>query len=345
MNRWTSCIRIVGIVALMLQVAACSSFKGSRRLDMGPFAENTVNMLAEAQKTVQPFDWNYLREYRPEANRGPADKDVVLVRSVFRGIGLYSVQVVSLSRASMSETKRAGKLGDYIEDVCRPIITQGYAAEFGITATQLDSVVANVRRQTDYLDAIGAANPLIYSIVTFTIERVDSVEAAIKPGLDAIGADIEAKFAETRREIDDLNAIEERDVRTFITLQDYRAGKASLESVVASDPSLSDILSPKGKSSPEGIEAAQQLLRERLTSIDAVRAQLNARKELHANQVAELDGFRNELDRRVRSARLMLVYWLRSHSNLAAGVQVPPAIDVGGMVGSSAKKAVKTVVP
>ncbi len=342
MKRWTGFIRAGAFLALVA-VVACSNFKSSRRMDMGPFAENTVNMLAEAQKVVQPLQWNYLRDYRPMANRDSIGAELAIVRGVFRGIGLYSIQVVSLNNANLSGKERAAKLADYLDDVCRPIVQAGKAGPVGLTAGHLDSVLTNIRAQTDYLSAIGAANPLIYSIVTYTIARVDHLQATLQPVFGQIASDIESRYADTRHQVTDLNALETRDVRTFIALEDYRGGTGSLESVVASDPSIAVTLAPGGKSSAGTVDAAQGVLRQRLATIDEVRKQLELKTDLHNNQAAELDDFQNELDRRVRAARLMLIYWLRSHSNLAAGIQVPPAINIGEMVGSSAKKAVSAL--
>ena len=325
-----------------LSLLGCSKFKSSKRLDMGPFAENTASMLVEAHKVVQPMEWNYLRPYRPEAVRDSLLAEVELVRRVFRGIGFYSLQVVALNNAKMSEKQRAAKLADYIETASQPIVDAKDLANFGLTKAQLDSVLVNIRAQTNYLGALSAANPLVYTITSFSVNRIDKVTATSRPAFAAIERQVDAEFAQTHREIDELNALEEFNVDNYLLLQDHRVGKAgSLDSLLARDPSLASLFS-KGRSSREAIDEAQRSLQERLASIDSVRSQLGMRNLHHMHQIAELDEFRAELDDRARTAKLMLIYWMRSHANLAQGIMVPPAINVEAIAGSTAKKALKS---
>jgi hypothetical protein len=331
------------MVALAL-ASGCSKFKSSRGLDMGPFAENTTTMLAEAQRVVQPLDWNYLREYRQMGVTDSVMREVELIRRVFRGIGFYSIQVVALNNAKISNKERAAKLAKYIEETTDPIIRSGEIASLGLTAAGLDSMVQNAKAQTTYLGALSAINPLVYSVASFCIERVDHVAAISQHSLVEIQSVVDRDFADIKKALEDLDACEDVYVRDYLMLQDYRSGKTeSLEPLLARDLSLRELLGDKAKPSGEATEKAQKVLQERLASVDAVRKQLDARKELHALRVAEVDDFRNEIAERNRTARLMLIYWMRSHSNLAQGITIPPAINMGEIVGSSAKKALKTL--
>ena len=310
---------------------------------MGPFAENTVSMLSEAQRSVQPFEWHYLHQYREGALADSMQVEAQLVRDVFRGIGFYSIEVVALNQSKLSNKERAARLANYIGEAARPIVKEGDLGEYGIRKSQLDSVLTDIRAQTTYLGAIGAAHPLVYSIVTFTIARVDTVAAKVQPAFDFIRAEIKANFAGVRAEIIELNQLEETNVRNYLFLQEHRARKpGALDSLIARDPSMADVLTPKHKLSEAAIDQADRILQERLASIDSVRAQLGMRNLERAHQIAELDDMRAEMDDRVRIARLVLIYWLRSHGSLAQGVVVPPAINMGKIVGSTAKRALNS---
>lgn len=321
----------------------CSSFKSSRHMDMGPFAEHTVSMLLDANAAVRPFEWNYLREYREGVMADSMQADVELLRSVFRGIGFYSIEVVALNQSRMSDKERAAKLANYIAEACRPIVHAGELGEYGIRQSQLDSVLTNIRAQTSYLDAIGAAHPLVYSIVSFAIARVDTVALDVEPAFHFIQAEIRANFAGVEAEIAELNQLEETNVRNYLFLQEHRVGKAgALDSLLARDPSMADVLSPKQRSTAAAINEAQRVLQERLASIDSVRENLGMRNLQYAHQVAELDEMRTEMGERVRRARLMLIYWLRSHGNLSQGVIVPPSIDLRAIAGSTTKRVLNS---
>ncbi len=337
--------RITALLLLAFVLASgCSKFKSSRGLDMGPFAENTTTMLAEAQQVVQPLDWSYLREYRTIGVTDSVLREVELIRRVFRGIGFYSIQVVALNNAKISNKQRAEKLAKYIEETTDPIIESGEIATLGLTPARVDSMIQQAKTQTSYLGALSAVNPLVYSVASFCIEHVDRVATMSQKSLVRIQGEVDADFADVKKSLENLDQLEDTNVQDYLMLQDYRAGKSeSLEPLLARDLTLRDMLGGKAKPSGEQLEKAQVALQGRLASIDAVRKQLDARKALHTNQIAEVDAFRNEIAQRNRTARLMLIYWMRSHSNLAQGVAIPPAINMSEIVGSSAKKALKAI--
>lgn len=335
----------VALVAVgVLTATACSKFKGSTRLDMGPFAENTTSMLAEAQRILQPLPWEHLREYQEVARSDTSIKaDVDAVRGIFRGIGMYSIQVVSLNASRLPDERRVGLLAEYFADVLRPVVEAGVESEFGLTRSRVDSTLAAIRQSPDFLSAIGAADPLVYNIVQFAIQRVDRVSEVTQPAFEAIRSDVEKRYQGTVEEVKLLDRSEAADVRTYLALQDYRTGAGTRDAVTALDPLLAGVLT--GKDAVAEYEEAQRILRARLAATDATRAQLDVKMNEYRVKMAEAFDLNSELDRRVRAARMMLVYWLRAHRNLAQGVQVPPAINVEQMLGSSARKAVGTVMP
>ncbi|MDH4037061.1 MAG: hypothetical protein OEX18_11470 [Candidatus Krumholzibacteria bacterium] len=336
-------VRVALVLACIACLSGCSKFKSSTRMDMGPFAENTTTLLVEAQKILQPLPWYYLREYQRAANTEEINDDVEVIRDIFRGVGMYSIQVVSLNASRMPDEKRAGKLADYLAEVLQPMLDAGAEEKYGLSRSMVDSTLAGIRGSTTFMQAIGEADPMIYSIVQFGIARLDAVRDAIEPSFVLIAVDIEARYAGTRAEIERLDASEAADVETYLALQDYRVGKGTREAVVALDPLLAGPLA--ARDDVIAYEKAQSILRRRLAATDSTRAQLAPKVQDYRNRSEEVGELSMELDRRVRAGRMMLVYWLRAHRNLAQGIQVPPAINVGQMVGSSAKKAVGAVVP
>jgi hypothetical protein len=281
-------------------LVGCSSFQSSRHLDMGPFAENTVSMLAEAQRSVQPFEWHYLYEYREGALADSMQSEAELVRDVFRGIGFYSIEVVALNQSKLSNKERAARLANYIGEAARPIVKEGDLGEYGITKAQLDSVLTNIRAQSSYIGAIGAAHPLVYSIVTFTIARVDTVAAMVQPSFDFIRAEIKANFAGIRAEIVELNQLEETNVRNYLLLQEHRARKpGALDSLLARDPSMANVLTPKDKFSEVAIVRRSASWGQRLASIArCAQARYAGLERAHRLRT---DDMRAEMDERCAS--------------------------------------------
>src|SRR5258705_4478235 len=79
-----------------LLLGACSAFESRRKLDAGPFAENTVSMAGEVQRYNRPPAWVYLEEFRALPSVETARREAVVLRDLLRGISLYSTQVVAL---------------------------------------------------------------------------------------------------------------------------------------------------------------------------------------------------------------------------------------------------------
>ena len=104
--------KYVLFLLLTLIISGCSVFKSSRRMDMGPFAENTRTLFAEAIKIERPFPWKLnkkmteITEYREAATKA---KPVV---EVLRGIILYSNQIVSIYNSKLSEKSKINLLAD-----------------------------------------------------------------------------------------------------------------------------------------------------------------------------------------------------------------------------------------
>jgi len=82
-----------------------------------------------------------------------------------------------------------------------------------------------------------------------------------------------------------------------------------------------------------------------LRTMASLRTDLVEELAVYEAQHVELDQLRNQAQEASRLGRITLIMWARSHRNLAAGVRVPAAIDVMGMVRNAAGHASGTIVP
>jgi DNA-binding protein len=97
---------------------------------------------------------------------------------------------------------------------------------------------------------------------------------------------------------------------------------------------------PAGKRpATTSLAAAEEALLKRLDTIQLLRDRLAMDFGVYQAQQLELDELRTQARESVRLGRITLILWARSHQNLAAGVAVPAAIDVMGMVRGAATKA------
>src|SRR5262245_31953788 len=85
-------------------LAGCASFKATRRLDLSPFAQNTVGLIGEVQRANKPLEWVYLKKYESLPEVLQARRAAGPARDLMRGIALYSTQIVSIYESPLSET-------------------------------------------------------------------------------------------------------------------------------------------------------------------------------------------------------------------------------------------------
>jgi len=103
--------------------------------------------------------------------KGPeVDKFALYVdklRRVIRGIIAYSIEIVTVSESNKSGKEKARALADYLESLKQPMLEKPIQ-EFHFTVEQLDTIILNVRSQKKFLDALGAAQPLIDEVASTT---------------------------------------------------------------------------------------------------------------------------------------------------------------------------------
>jgi hypothetical protein len=87
-------------------------------------------------------------------------------------------------------------------------------------------------------------------------------------------------------------------------------------------------------------QAADDALTARLGRIREFMTQLAEEVKIYRAKQQELQEYQAELLGKIRIARDALLVWTQSHHSLGKGIVVPPVIDVAGIAGGLAKKAV-----
>ena len=133
-----------GLLALALVAAlaaGCKSFKSTQRLDVGPFAENTVGMIGEVQRATKPLVWTHLKQYESLPSVQLVREAYAPVRTLMRGVALYSTQIVSIYESDLPEPQKAQELARYLEDAVRQRLRNNGQADSYLTKGILDSAV------------------------------------------------------------------------------------------------------------------------------------------------------------------------------------------------------------
>jgi len=344
-RRWAFCGGLVCALTIS-SLTGCSTFKSSKRLDVGPFAENTVGMIGEVQRATKPVVWVQLKKYDSTPSVTEVRRAYAPARRLMRGVALYSTQIVSIYESSLPDERKASELARYLDEAVRERLKDNPRAELFMTPVRLDSAVVEVRKAPDFMGALSAAQPVVSAALSYGNSLYDSIEVRIDEAGADLSARIEAEYAPVKRSLAELNELQLRATHAYSLLSQYRKGRESaLDSLRAFDSEAASAL-PAGKRPNEAaVDAYEKRL---LVDIDThvhVREDLLRQFEVYRAEQLELDELRTKSQEAARMGRITLILWARSHKNLAAGVTVPAAINVMGLMKSAAGSATGLALP
>jgi hypothetical protein len=232
-----------------------------------------------------------------------------------------------------------------MEETIRPGLTTSAPSNLRLSPGYMDTLIQQIRRRKTFLKALSAAQPVVNLTVTAGDMLFDDLDTTIQAASADIGAHIEAEFGSLELRVAELNQMHVASVRSFSLLQRYRAGdQAALDSLRLTDPVVGRLV-PGHSPTSKDLAAAEAYVIDRSTKIKTLREQLEPEFVVYRENRTELEAFRTQADERARLGRAALFLWARSHRNLAAGIQVPPMIDVMGIMKGTVSTGVKGIIP
>jgi len=331
--------RIVFTLAILLLVAGCSRFKSSKRLDLSPFAENTMSIAAEVEygltETSRAVN---LREYWDHpaivAHRLEWEK----VRVLLKGVVAYSVEVTTLGNSTLSGPDRCVALADYLDPLARPVVERG---RINITPAKLDSIIADIRTRKSLLEALGAAQPIIDEIARISDNIFDDVRVSLDNTARALMQAIDENNAKVV-EWDRLRT--EGQYRIFDSgalLTYYRRGDdTALVKLFELDPQLREYVADEKKLTPQEIDAIEQRLFLKVRTAREFGDLIAPDLARYHTQQKELADIYTDSAHQLRKAKVTMIVWSRVHRNLANGITDPAQINLFDLT----KKAIKTAL-
>ncbi len=341
MNRRKSALLIVCLCVMIYLVSGCSAFRGSRAVDMAPFAENTTMMFAEAAKVNQSFRLVHLKPYTnlPEVSEF-RHRSQPLVAGL-KGLEMYSNQVVALDMAAKSDKQKNALFASYLEEAAGKVARGERLASLRITRAALDSTFASIRSARTFLGGIGAASPLVNAVVLALLEGLEALNEELPTLIGAIDREIERNYRDKRRAYEGLTRLQAQYLIAATWLYEGKSGNpAAVDSLLHSDPSLKVFIPSAERASPQELAAAEEELVGRLERINLLIDQLADEKSAYLATRQELEDLRVNIDQRIKVARDAVVVWGQSHRNLGQGIPVPPLINVSAIASGMVKKAV-----
>jgi hypothetical protein len=333
MRQWCALLVCISILSLL---GGCAKFSASRKMDAGPFSENTNAMMADVTAEVRkPF---YIKQYMNVPSVAEYRSEWDAMKKAMRSIVLYSSQLAAIAQSPMTERKKPNALAATLTEIYNGVPDERLAG-IGMTRAEVNELIRNVEIQETLLDALGQAQPLLDRSAKYVDLQFDRVEDSLNKLIRDIDAQIDAKWHLNRRNVEDLYALQNLTFRSYALLYQYREGDAaSLAALRVNDPALQTALGKDQKVGEKELEATETQIMARLKNLNHIREQIMPQVERYLAEARERDELYTQHKDTGKKLRLTLALWARSHRNLAAGIAVPPEIDLYNVLLGSVKK-------
>lgn len=322
-------------------ISGCSPFRSRKHLDMGRFAEDMIAMAGEIQYGIGQLQPVYLRDYMDTPELQSLESKAEPAQQLVREVIGYSIQLVTVGDSRKPDAEKAVALAGYLEDVL-PAVISGSGPTLALTHAEVDTILADIRAQTNYLDAIAAAQPVVDEVAIVSGEIFDELKSAMDLAVGAVRHRIEERYRDVRA-ADRL--LQQRQIQTVYNIgylaEIRRGAPGAIDSLLAREPSLPALVDTRDGLDAEEIQRIEDRMLTMLTRLREVRTQLEPDLDMYFRQQHELDELYNGWAAQLRKARVSIVAWARAHKRMAQGVTDPAEIDVLGI----ARKASGSVLP
>jgi len=332
-KRFVAAAAVVMIVSLL---GGCAKFSASRKMDPGPFGENVTVMMGDVSADVRkPF---YIKKYIDGPSRDEYAAEWANMKKSMRGIVLYSSQVVNIAQSPMTERKKPNALAATLKEIMSGVPDQRLA-DIRMTREELNDLIRNVEIQDTMLAALGQAQPLVDRIASYVDTSFERVETALNKLIRDIDERMDERWHLNRTNVESLYALQNLTFKSYALLYQYREGDpAALNALRENDAALKTHVGKDSSISEKELETTESQIMARLKNLNLIREQIMPQVERYLLEARERDELYNQHKEVGKKLRLTVMLWARAHRNLAAGIPVPPEIDLYNVLMGSVKK-------
>jgi hypothetical protein len=344
----TSRLRLAGtLAAVAVAASGCSYFTTQKKLDMQPFAENTVTAIGEMRRIEAPPVWIRLRPYFSHPAVLEARATAKPLIGLVRGVNSYSLLVVALNESRITDRNKSRELAKYLRGASQQaLLDEADAAEVKLTPDRRDALLNEIGSKEKYMDALMAAEPIVNAVLSRGLDLSDNVDAALTKAVASVEAEVQAQYKAMLANRSALLLLQERTLLAQTWAEALAFGdEAVADQLRKTVPVLASYV-PAGKR-PDAKEqqAVVSALSAQAARIKAALDQIDPEYQAYRESVLELDTLRAKTTENAKLARSVLMLWARSHKALARGVEVPPMFDLAKIVMASAGTAAKGILP
>jgi hypothetical protein len=340
--------RLAAAVALLaVGASGCSYVTTTKKLDMQPFAENTVTAIGEMRRIETPPIWVRLRPYFGHPTLVEARKTAKPLLDLVRGVNAYSLQVVALNESRISERNKVRELARFLHGASQQaLLDQADVAEIALTPERREALLKEIEGKETFMGALLAAEPIVSAVLARGLDLADDLDRSIVVAATALEVEVQGQYGKLLANRASLIALQEKTMKASARAESLGFGNdAAADDLRASVPVLVEYLPAGRRPTPKDQQAMVAALSAQALRIKVALDEIDPQYQAYRESILELDTLRARATDNAKLARSVLMIWSRSHKNLARGVEVPPMFDLAKIVMSTATTAAKGFLP
>jgi hypothetical protein len=304
---------------------AVATVSSTTRLNMAPFAEHLVKLVADIQFGLSGEKPVYTRQYLDGPEAAEFLESMQEFKRNMARIIAYSGRVISLARSNLDGPKRAKALADFV-DVVRPLERGNSELKYSYNDEDIDKILEQVRQQQDLLSALAAAQPLVMGSAEFLRDRVDEMKTNRVKVEKEVEKKIEADYIDVLTFNETLKRRQRHNFQMINLMVDAleNGNVSALDEAAAADKQLARVIDIKGMYTDL---KPVLLVTGRLELIDKHKRFIAGDIDQFRKVLHELESLTDASDKALQKAKIAVLLWSKAHARLAAGETDPARFD------------------
>ncbi len=323
---------------LLFITVGCSAFQETQRMDLTPFANSMITVASEIQYSLFQHKLVTVRKtaHGPEVERFLENTNKL--RKIIGATIAYSIEIVTLEESNLSGSEKSELLADYVESLERPVMGKPFP-DLNLTQDQIDEILRNVRSQKKFLDALGAAQPIINEVARVSGELTEETKLLLDKAYIEIMHEWDEEYEGAIWATKQIKANQNATLTAMYYLGEYTVGRQnSLDSVYHYDPLSKEMFSEGHEFTRADILEIEKRLYAKLKMIQELKDIFETDMDNYEEGLMELDNIKQAYNDALRKARNAIILWSRAHYQLSKGVTDPAQIDLMQlMIGTAGK--------
>lgn len=330
------------LAGCILLLSGCASYKKNFQdtsvANIGYFTDNTISMLSSLDIGVNREDTLLVRRFIDDES--PEEQIVIDLNARLRQnlatMVRYSIMIVNIADAEGTDEEKVKRYADHLVE-----FRKENAGSSMISSNDFNTVIQEVREETELLNAFRKAQPLLNQAIMEAVWKVGELITAVNTLATELDQRIDVEYADIIRYTTKLEREKFDILKAFEIIYDaYRMEEPELSALRESGVIWRPEIIPEGPPTKEDLTAIGEHLHKRLLALHTVQEEIKPNWERYMSTHQELDVLTDRTINTANQFRIVLITWARAHQKMASGTTKPAEwFDLNETVKGLAKSA------